>query len=223
MKLRYYLRGLGVGIVVASLVLHFSYAGASRTKAENAQNTQSEDIIIEEALNDEEEERAGETSNIETNTLEKEEAVEQEINTEVASTKEEKNEIAKTSAEEQIDEKAAIEEISEELNTESDEKTIEENIIEEATVEETTMEESDTQVQDLQIANNTSTVEISIVKGDDSGTVARKLYNAGLVDNASEFDYYLMQHGYDKRISVGVVKITPGSTWQEIANKLAGN
>lgn len=47
------------------------------------------------------------------------------------------------------------------------------------------------------------TVEIVIESGDDSGTVSRKLQNAGVIENASEFDAFLMQHGYDKKISTG--------------------
>ena len=65
-------------------------------------------------------------------------------------------------------------------------------------------------------------VEITIARGDDSGTVARKLQNAGLVENASEYDAYLMQHGYDKKIRVGSVTIPTDSTWQEIADYISG-
>lgn len=60
------------------------------------------------------------------------------------------------------------------------------------------------------------------MKGDDSGSVARKLQLAGLIDNAKEFDAYLMQHGYDKTISVGTVEITKGAVWQEIAEIISG-
>lgn len=63
-------------------------------------------------------------------------------------------------------------------------------------------------------------VEIVIVSGDDSGTVARKLYNAGLIDNASEYDAFLMQHGYDKRLSTGTKVVGATDSWQEIAEKI---
>lgn len=76
--------------------------------------------------------------------------------------------------------------------------------------------ESSPAVQESQV------VEIKIVKGDDSGSVARKLQLAGLIDNAKEFDAYLMQHGYDKTISVGTVEITKGAVWQEIAEIISG-
>lgn len=63
-------------------------------------------------------------------------------------------------------------------------------------------------------------VEIVIASGDDSGTVARKLYNAGLIENAAEYDAFLMQHGYDKRLSTGTKAISATDSWQEIADKL---
>ena len=65
------------------------------------------------------------------------------------------------------------------------------------------------------------TITIEISRGDDSGTVARKLYNAGLVESAAEYDAFLMQHGYDKRLSTGTKNIDVTDSWQEIAEKLA--
>ncbi len=63
-------------------------------------------------------------------------------------------------------------------------------------------------------------VEIVISSGDDSGTVSRKLYNAGLIENASEYDAFLMQHGYDKRLTTGTKTIGVTDSWQEIADKI---
>ncbi|MDE7266601.1 MAG: hypothetical protein K2N89_03960 [Lachnospiraceae bacterium] len=66
-----------------------------------------------------------------------------------------------------------------------------------------------------------NTITIVIAKGDDSGTVARKLHSAGLVDNAAEFDAFLIQHGYDKRMNPGTKVIDVDASWQEIADKLS--
>ncbi len=65
-------------------------------------------------------------------------------------------------------------------------------------------------------------VQIDITKGDDSGTVSRKLFNAGVIENASEYDAFLMQHGYDKKLNIGKITINAGASWQEIAEKLTG-
>lgn len=63
-------------------------------------------------------------------------------------------------------------------------------------------------------------VQITISKGDDSGTISRKLFNAGLIENADEYDAFLMQHGYDKKLSTGTKNISATDSWQEIAEKL---
>ncbi len=63
-------------------------------------------------------------------------------------------------------------------------------------------------------------VQITISKGDDSGTISRKLFNAGLIENADEYDAFLMQHGYDKKLSTGTKNISAADSWQEIAEKL---
>ena len=42
------------------------------------------------------------------------------------------------------------------------------------------------------------------------------------MENPTEFDAYLMQHGYDKKISVGTVEIAKGAGWLEIAEKISG-
>lgn len=70
-------------------------------------------------------------------------------------------------------------------------------------------------------AADTDTITIVISQGDDSGTVARKLYSAGLVENAAEFDAFLIQHGYDKKMRAGTKSISKGAPWQDIADQLA--
>ena len=152
MKLKYYLRGLGIGIVVTVLLMGVS----SSVEESNAAET----ITAKEAK----------TSETET-----------------------QEETKNTEDTEQAEEVSAI-------------------ITEEETM------------ASVEIADGAAeSYLLNIVKGDDSGTVARKLQNAGLVENATEFDAFLMQHGYDKKISVGVVEIPLNATWMEIAQKLSGS
>lgn len=74
---------------------------------------------------------------------------------------------------------------------------------------------------DIEVKEPGDTITIEITKGDDSGTVARKLHSAGLVDNAAEFDAFLIQHGYDKRMNTGTKTLNINDTWQEIADKIS--
>jgi len=74
---------------------------------------------------------------------------------------------------------------------------------------------------DIEVKENGDTVTVVISNGDDSGTVARKLHSAGLVDNAAEFDAFLIQHGYDKKMRAGTKTINIDDSWQEIADKIS--
>ncbi len=60
-------------------------------------------------------------------------------------------------------------------------------------------------------------VTIRVIKGDSSVSVSRRIFEAGLVESAVEFDRYLCQNGYDKSISVGEYKIPMGSEFDDIA------
>lgn len=61
-----------------------------------------------------------------------------------------------------------------------------------------------------------------INKGNGSDTVARKLYEAGLVENAGDYDKWLIANGYDRRISAGTFEIPKGASEAEIANIISG-
>ncbi len=69
----------------------------------------------------------------------------------------------------------------------------------------------------------TEAVTITVVRGDSSVSVSRDLEAAGMVDSAKEFDAYLCNNGYDKRISVGTFTIQPGSSYEEIAKIITGS
>ena len=65
------------------------------------------------------------------------------------------------------------------------------------------------------------TVTILIVRGDSSYTVSRRLEEAGLIENAREYDAYLVDNGYSKTIRTGTYKIPVNATWEEIAKIIA--
>lgn len=61
------------------------------------------------------------------------------------------------------------------------------------------------------------TISVTIESGSGSGTVCRQLEEAGLIESATSFDRYLIDNGYSKRISVGTYEIRVGATEEEIA------
>ena len=60
-------------------------------------------------------------------------------------------------------------------------------------------------------------VNVTIVSGDGSYTVAKKLEQAGAVSSASAFDNFLCQNGYDKRLRTGTFHIPAGANDEQIA------
>lgn len=207
MKLKYYLRGLGIGIAVTALLMGYSNKNrAAEPKAEVATEETAGDLLAD---------RNGEATT--------EEVIEQStvenvtVETDSAETSEEETSQQETASE--------LESSTQEAETITETESVTETETESVQAEETTDKKEQTQSSMEADAGNAllqTTIEINIVRGDDSGTVARKLQNAGMVESATEYDAYLMQHGYDKKIRVGKVEIPVDATWQEIAEYISG-
>jgi len=58
---------------------------------------------------------------------------------------------------------------------------------------------------------------VTIVKGESSTAVAKKLQQAGIVPDAMQFDRYLCLNGYDRHLVVGVHAIPAGASARDIA------
>ncbi len=66
------------------------------------------------------------------------------------------------------------------------------------------------------------TKSVTIVSGDSSYAIAKKLEAAGVVDSASFYDTYLCEHGYDKKLRTGTFQIPEGATEEQIAKIVTG-
>ena len=211
MKLKYYLRGLGIGIAVTAFVLAFAGGG-------------------KESLTDEEiKARAKELGMVESVTLSQ---LTSENTSEVMN-----EEVSETVSEESISE---VEESSEGINSEeivSEEISNEETT--EAATEENASEltsetdsEDDSQIASEEVSEETSQspsgelidefVIIEVGGGDGSDTVSRKLEAAGMVEDAQMYDDFLCANGYDKILQTGVHEIPRTADWDTIAEILAG-
>ncbi len=199
MKLRYYMRGLGIGILVTALLLVLSG---------RKENSLSDQQIIERAtelgmvmddksvLKESKTEAKQEETTPETETEQKEttpEPVEQE----------EQGKVQKV--EEPVTEEPKQEKITPEPVKQEEQGKIEK--VEEPATEETKQEE---------------TVTITVASGASSVSVAKQIEQAGLVDSAADFDSYLCRNGYDKKICVGNHVIPKNATEEEIAKALTG-
>lgn len=71
-------------------------------------------------------------------------------------------------------------------------------------------------------APSSGTKSVTIVGGDSSYTIAKKLEAAGVVSSASSYDTYLCEHGYDKKLRAGTFQIPAGATEEQIAKIVTG-
>lgn len=225
MKFKYYLRGIGIGIIFASIIFLIAYR-------ENVPAKMSNEEIVE---------RAKQLGMVEANDpinklIDKksdnksdENASEEKEPAEKASTEEIKTEAENTEAttEEQTTEATTTEEqTTEEQTTETkttEAKTTEAKTTEAKTTEARTSEQQAAEKQTTEEKNTkkSKTIEITIARGSSSYPVCLKLKELGLIDDAAKYDDYLIEHGYANRISVGTHKLKMGMSYHDIAELIS--
>lgn len=195
MKLKYYLRGLGIGIIVTAVIM-----GAS---SGNRKETLSDREIRE---------RAAELGMVEQSSSLAEMA--QEENTEIPEETEETETPTKipSKSPEASEEPAATQETKEEKPSETPTATPTEKPT--ATPKESATETPSKAPSD--------TVLIEVKSGEGSYTICQKLEKNGLITSASDFDTYLCRSGYDRKLRVGSHEIPADADPEEIAKILCG-
>ena len=192
MKLKYYLRGLGIGMAVTALILGISFSGRQGQEAQTLTDEQIRERASELGMVDSSEltlaALASSAAQTPEATIEPEAAAEPEMTTEPEAT--------------------------EEPETTTDPEATAEP--------ETTTDPEATAEPELITAPEQSQTTITIKKGSDSGSVSRMLYEAGLVENAKAFDNYLCNNGYSRSINPGIYEIAPGTSEEEIAKIITG-
>ena len=199
MKLKYYLRGLGIGMIVTALILGISFS----SRQEQAQ-TMTDDQIRE---------RAAELGMVDSSELtlaalqngamQPTESTPQETQTQnspEAATEPEETQTPETNTEPEV---TVTPEVTNEPET-------------------TVTPEATPEPEATKVPEQTQTTGITINRGDDSGSVSRRLYEAGLVENAKAFDNYLCNNGYSRSINPGTYEIVPGTSEEEIAKIITG-
>ncbi len=200
MRMRYYLRGLGIGIVVTALLMGFTKGGQKETltDAEIVERAKSlgmlESSVLSADLGNEEEISVNDISEVaqQEETQQTEPEAETDNPTQTDSEKE-----TETNSSTQIDSEKEIE-------TDNPEKT-----------------KSDAEtVKSDQADSAEKRYVVTIYSGDGSRTVANRLEEMGVIEDSAEFDRYLCQNGYDKRLTTGNHEINAGADEKEIAEAL---
>lgn len=212
MKLKYYLRGLGIGILVTVLVMGAGLGGSKET------------------LSDEEvRQRALELGMVDSVVL----AEMYQRNAPLESNQAQESKQAEVSkpADKGVDSNEPITENDILDNADKNNKNTEEETDSEETVSTDETTDNDTpisNVDDLPERKNTDNtieneadtgemVSITIQKGDNSWSVSKALVSAGIVEDVNEYDQFLCDNGYAKSIIVGTYEIAIGSSYEQIA------
>lgn len=202
MKLKYYLRGLGIGMAVTALILGISFSGRQGQEAQTLTDEQIRERASELGMVDSSELTLAALQN----SAQPQTTMEPEVTEESKPTTEPENTIEPETT-------------TEPEATAEPETTAE---LEMTTESETTTEPETTEEPELITAPEQSQTTITIKKGSDSGSVSRMFYEAGLVENAKAFDNYLCNNGYSRSINPGIYEIAPGTSEEEIAKIITG-
>lgn len=210
MKLKYYLRGLGIGIVVTTLILSVALHNKGQmTDAEVIERAEELGMVqaYESGVLDEKE-QSGEST--EKQEEQKSDTSKEKQEVKQSDTSEEKQEVAQSeSGREKQEEQSGMSANKQDKQSDtSAEKQEEESATE---TEQKQSDDADETSQEAQEAEGekedtdmpAQTVVITINGGDGSATVAKKLQDAGIVADAKTFDRYLCENGYDKRLCTG--------------------
>ena len=192
MKLKYYLRGLGIGIIVTTLVLMVAFSGKKEKLSDQEIMQRAEQLGMVMA-----DEGQTETGTEENTGTEAQPETEQDVQNTEEGTEENADENTENASE-----------------PETEPQT-------EAAAEPAAPEDTTGNVVGEVKQETSGEVAFTVKSGESSDTVAFNLYKAGLVDDATAFSRYMISKGYDSRLRTGDFKIRSGASYDEILKVLA--
>lgn len=187
MKFKYYLRGCGLGILFAAIVLMIAF---------HTQNKTMDDTAVME--------RASELGMIMPETQ----------NTDTEADTQQGEPVSKTEPELTTEPSATSTQITDDRNTIPADK--QKNIKKNTDKKESDKKESDKKT-DADKAEESEDITVKIKSGEVCRQLAEELEDLGLVEDAESFRKYMQQCGYDDQIGVGTFHLKRGMTQEEIA------
>ena len=220
MKKKYYMRGLGVGIIATALILILGlfFSGVPMTDAAIKKRARALGMVdsaeasgdaasrtIKE-LQEEKQKKTG--SDAKTTTTTNSDGDVTTTTTKIADPTQKKDD-GKNSSTDQKSSENSNDDKSDSKSSKTDSDT-------------SKSENSSKSSKNTKDSAQTKIVSITIQGGDTSLSVGKKLQSAGLVSSASAFNDYLEQNGYDHVIHTGTYSISKGSSYKEIAKAITG-
>lgn len=206
MKLKYYLRGLGIGILITTVILSLAGIGRKNMTDEEVVKRAKELGMVESTLLSD---LPDQTKAEEVRPTESETSLQPETSEQENSAEPEAGPGPETSEPETLEPEVS----PEPEETASTPETP-------AAPEETPVAPEETPVSPEDGNPDTpagETVTLVIGRGESSTTVSKNLKKAGIVEDAAAFDRFLCNNGYDKKIITGTYEIPYGASEEEIA------
>lgn len=232
MKLKYYLRGIGIGVILTAIIMGFALGGRKATISDAQVIERAKELgmteggVLTAGSGEVENDGASLASSSGEALDEAGKEVSKEVDETVALASESISTLVK---EEEKTEDKKSEDKADTGRTSSEAATLvsknndssasntssKDNADTSATASANASSETSTQVATSSV--NTEPKTVTIPGGLSSDGVALVLYNAGVIDNASSFNRYLIDQGKDRIIRSGTKVIPAGATYAEIA------
>lgn len=198
MKLKYYLRGLGIGILVTAVIMGIASGKRQMTDEEVRA-------------------RAKELGMVESTVLSHIADMTQPDGTEP-----ENKEVDESEPAAMPEESEAADALEESEPAPMPEESEPEDTPEEGGAADTPEESEPEDTPKENDPAESTPVVIVIKSGQSSVSVSRMLAEAGLVKDATAYDKYLCENGYDKKIQTGTYELTAGASEEEITRIITG-
>lgn len=248
MEKKYYLRGLGLGIIVTAVIMGIALSGGTKKRemtdeeviARAKELGMTEDTRLLEPSSEEEgeteteeEDAAAADTPVKLDVAVKPEAELEEKKAETPADSAGADAAAKTEQKPTVDTPKPVQTTTSAATTETkpkaDTNEMNKQDDEEKPAQAKTGESSEAKPTQDRTEENSGAIpasggtkSITIISGDSSYTVAKKLETTGVVSSASSYDTYLCEHGYDKKLRPGTFQIPAGATEEQIAKIVTG-
>lgn len=202
MKLKYYLRGLGTGVLFATIILMISYSYKMSDKQIKEKALKLGMVYPE---------KGTVTEEIDTTISVSDNSTTSENNSQT-----EKEEITTS----KVEESTTKEETTTVEETTTKEVTTKEETTKEQTTQESTTKEPQTEEETTKGNETAKTYVLTVTAKTSSKQVAIALEEAGIISNYKEFDKYLCDNGYASNIQNGKFTITSDMSYKQIAETI---
>lgn len=218
MRLKYFLRGVGIGILVTTIILTATHASERRMSDSEVIDRAIELGMSFSASHSGQQSGTEEASTDESSTGQ--ETSGDDVTDDLQHDGETETEMGSQSPSETVSESTSDGEASPGKESEAVIGMTTQAITEttETTTELTT--ENNNAGSAAGVMNNEVTCTINITKGMSSRTVCDMLKQNGIIEDAADFDRYLIKTGYDDKIRVGEVEVNSGMTYEELTASL---